>query len=369
MKRLITRPRSLLLVVALAMVAAMCTVSTASAASSASAAPHEPAASSSQCKFMESLKTCESTDRTVSYTDSAYGNTSDCTFVFTIAWGDSSPTTTVKVTDPTDGPHLLATHRYAATPRAYTITVTVQVTAGNCTGTNSVHTFTLVPPTPSPTCPPTPQPRIYWSQVAGPQGTKFSLTGNGWYASDTVTSQLSSNGIFNLSENSWSADSSGDWQLGITVRNSARPGTYEITFTQTGCSRLQVTGHFKVTMTRIQFGELVTAIYQLVAAADEVAKVIGDKGYNSSVVHKAVDLIGKAQTVFAIGIAGLHTPAVHNDLNALIRDLKKAHNNRKNPVVQQDVRRLEADTNRLADALYGIVAGLNFVLPPPVYSK
>ena len=36
MKRLITRPRSLLLVVALAVVAAMCTVSTAHAASSAS---------------------------------------------------------------------------------------------------------------------------------------------------------------------------------------------------------------------------------------------------------------------------------------------------------------------------------------------
>ena len=155
MKRLINRSRSLVLVVALAVVAAMCTVSTANAASSASAAPHEPAASSSQCKFMESLKTCKSTDRTVSYTDNAYGNTSDCTFVFTIAWGDSSPTTTVKVTDPTDGPHLLATHRYAATPRAYTITVTVQVTAGSCTGTNSVHTFTLVK-APSPVSCPSP---------------------------------------------------------------------------------------------------------------------------------------------------------------------------------------------------------------------
>ena len=122
-------------------------------------------------------------------------------------------------------------------------------------------------------------------------------------------------------------------------------------------------------MTRIQFGELVTAIYQLVAAADEVAKVIGDKGYNSSVVHKAVDLIGKAQTVFAIGIAGLHTPAVGNDLSALIRDLKKAHYNRKNPVVQRDIRRLEADTNKLVGALYGIVPELMLVLPPPVYSK
>ena len=154
MKRLITRSRSLVLVAALAVVAAMCTVSTANAASSASAAPHEPAVSSAQCNFAETVETCESTDPTVAYYDNAHGDTSDCTFVFNLTWGDSSPTTTVKVTDPTDGSHLLATHRYAATPRAYTITVTVQVTAGNCTGTNSVHTFTLLKP-PPPTGPAT----------------------------------------------------------------------------------------------------------------------------------------------------------------------------------------------------------------------
>ena len=141
MKRLITRSRSLVLVAVLAVVAAMCTVSTANAASSTSAAPREPAASSTKCNFVESLQTCESTDPTVSYTDNAYGKTSGCTFVFSIAWGDGGATTET-VTDPTDGPHLLATHSYAG-PGVYTITVTVQVTAGNCTGTNSVHTFTL----------------------------------------------------------------------------------------------------------------------------------------------------------------------------------------------------------------------------------
>ena len=95
MKRLIARSRSLVLVVALAVVAAMCTVSTANAASSASAAPHDPAASSTQCNFMESLTTCKSTDSTVSYTDNAHGDTSHCTFVFHLTWGDGSPTTTL----------------------------------------------------------------------------------------------------------------------------------------------------------------------------------------------------------------------------------------------------------------------------------
>jgi hypothetical protein len=151
MKRSITRPRTLISVAALAVVAAMCTVSTAKAAPSASAAPHEPAASSTQCNFVETLKTCESTDPTVAYTDNANGDTSHCTFVFNVTWGDGGTTTTT-VTDPTDGPHLLAQHTYAG-PKVYTITVTVQVTAGNCTGTNSVHTFTLLKPPPSPVPP------------------------------------------------------------------------------------------------------------------------------------------------------------------------------------------------------------------------
>ena len=160
MKKLITRSRSLVLVAVLAVVAAICTVSTANATSSASAVPHQPAASSAQCNFMATLKTCESTDPTVAYIDNAHGNTSDCTFVFTIAWGDSSPTTTKTVTDPTDGPHLLATHMYAA-PDVYTITVTVQVTAGKCTSTNSVHTFTLLAPLPP--SPPPPSKSDSWA--------------------------------------------------------------------------------------------------------------------------------------------------------------------------------------------------------------
>lgn len=219
---------------------------------------------------------------------------------------------------------------------------------------------------PPPTCPPTPQPRIYWSQTAGPQGAHFSLTGNGWYGNDTVTSHLPSNGIFHVSKTSWYADSSGDWHLNIAVGNSAPPRTYVLTFTQTACSRLKVTGHFKVTMTRVQYGNLVSAIYQLVPAADEVGKLVGGKRWDSSVTHKALNLIGKVQTVVSIAFAGLDVPAVHNDLNALIKDLKKAHNNKKDPAVQRDLKQLRADTNHLRDALLNIVPGLEFIFPPPV---
>jgi hypothetical protein len=51
------------------------------------------------------------------------------------------------VVDPTDGDHLLAQHTYKA-PGVYTIAVSVQVIAGTCTATNSVHTFTLTKPSP-----------------------------------------------------------------------------------------------------------------------------------------------------------------------------------------------------------------------------
>jgi hypothetical protein len=141
MKRLITRPRSLLLAVALAVVAALCTVSTAGAASSASADPRAPAASSAQCNFVRSLKTCESTDPTVAYYDSPTGDIPDCTFVFDVAWGDGA-STKATVVNPSASHHLVGKHTYAA-PEAYTITVTVKVAVGTCTGTNSVHKFTL----------------------------------------------------------------------------------------------------------------------------------------------------------------------------------------------------------------------------------
>lgn len=142
MNRLIARSRSLLLAVALAVVAGVCTVPTASPAWAASATLHEPAASSTQCNFVESLQTCKSTDPTVAYYDTTHGDTSHCTFIFYITWGDGHSTTKT-VTNPTAGHHIAGENTYAARG-AYTITVVPQVIAGACTATESVHTFVLI---------------------------------------------------------------------------------------------------------------------------------------------------------------------------------------------------------------------------------
>jgi hypothetical protein len=93
---------------------------------------------------------------------------------------------------------------------------------------------------------------------------------------------------------------------------------------------------------------------------------LGGERWDNSIVGKAVSVISRAQTVVSIGISGLDVIPVHNDLNALIRDLKKAHNNKRDPVVQKDVKQLRADTNRLRDELIGIVPGLELIFPPAV---
>ena len=126
-----------------------------------------PAASSTECNFVESLQTCESTDPTVAYYDTVTGNPVDCTFVFDVAWGNSANSTTLG-RNPSAGSHNLAgEHTYAA-PGTYTITVNPQVTAGtSCTTTSSVHTFTLLFPTPTPVPTPTPPATI----VLVPAGT------------------------------------------------------------------------------------------------------------------------------------------------------------------------------------------------------
>jgi hypothetical protein len=116
--------------------------SSASAGRMSAATSQGPGASDTPCNFMLTLKTCQSTDPAVAYYDHATGDTSHCTFVFKITWGDGHSTTKT-VTDPTAGSHLVAKHNYAA-PAAYTIKVTPRVTAGTCTATSSVHTFTLL---------------------------------------------------------------------------------------------------------------------------------------------------------------------------------------------------------------------------------
>jgi hypothetical protein len=98
--------------------------------------------SRSQCNFKLSKSTCTSTDPTVAYYDTTTGNTSACTFVFTISWGDGHTSTKTQV-DPTSGHHLIRNHTYAK-HGVYTIGVSVTASGTNCTGTPSTHTFTLV---------------------------------------------------------------------------------------------------------------------------------------------------------------------------------------------------------------------------------
>ncbi len=163
MKMIKYRPVRLCLAVVALLVSALATIThPANAAPSANArqmsttALSAPAASGTECNFVESLQTCESTDPTVAYYDTVTGNPTDCTFLFNVAWGDGASSTKTVANPPAGSHNLIGEHTYAA-PGTYTITVNPQVTAGTpCTVTSSVHTFTLAPPTPTPAPTPTP---------------------------------------------------------------------------------------------------------------------------------------------------------------------------------------------------------------------
>lgn len=155
MKRLITRPRNLMLVVALAVIAATSTVGTAYATSPGGgdagingAAPHATSTSGTPCSFVPAL-TCQSTNPTVALNIDYYGSQSGCTYVWFVSWGDGNDSSDLTVTNPPDGYVVLANHTYAATGE-YTIAVTGQVTAGVCTANPFTAQFTLLHPAPPP---------------------------------------------------------------------------------------------------------------------------------------------------------------------------------------------------------------------------
>lgn len=102
---------------------------------------------------------------------------------------------------------------------------------------------------PSPNCPPKPNPSVGFSKTSGPIGTQFSAAGSGWYPNDTVAVQLpyGSKGLFGLTQITWPADSSGDWKVNITVMKPTPPGTYELTFSQSACGGLTIDLNFTVT--------------------------------------------------------------------------------------------------------------------------
>jgi hypothetical protein len=246
-RRVFARPRSLLLALALAVVATLCTVSTARAASSAPgvgnaaggriAASSSAAVSDQPCNFVYSIKTCESTDPTVSMSGYYYGDTSACTFVWNIYWGDGASSTDIMQTDPTDGYHFLASHTYAA-PGTYTITDSTQVTAGTCTASNGDHTFTLLA---SP--PPASSPKIHWNRTSSLPGRLVTLTGSGWVPGGIVQVHLPEKALF-IGISSWRVNSQGNWKESFAV-GDAPQGKYKLSFSETS-GRLLVTSSFTV---------------------------------------------------------------------------------------------------------------------------
>lgn len=119
----------------------------ASAGGAVTAGSHSAAASGAPCNFIPSIKTCKSTDYSISISSYNFGDNSGCTYLWTIRWGDGSTPTKVTQTAPPDGYNLLARHKYKVTG-VYTIKDDGQVTAGTCTVGNGRHTFTLLNPLP-----------------------------------------------------------------------------------------------------------------------------------------------------------------------------------------------------------------------------
>lgn len=246
MNKLFVRSRGLLVIVALALVAAMCTASTARAASPgtggvavihAAAASRSAAASSAPCNF-QATQMCTSTDPTVTVSAYYYGNSSACTFVWNVDWGDGHSSPNLVVTDPANGWRVLSQHTYAA-PSTYAILITGQVTAGNCIESDFSRTFTLTSSPPSPVYSPT----IYWSRTSGRPGTFVTLTGNGWAPGGTVKVHLPSKGFF-IGNSSWHVDSNGGWKQKFTVADT-KQGKYTLSFTESS-GNLSVSGRFKV---------------------------------------------------------------------------------------------------------------------------
>jgi len=180
---------------------------------------------------VSSLATCQSTDHTVAYSDTPFGDASQCTFVFNIAWGDGVSVTRT-VTDPAPGHHLVASHVYA-TPRTYTITVVPQVTVGNCTATSSVHTFTLLAAAPPParSCK---APSVSVTPPGGPIGSQFVIKGAGWNPGGAIHIKLPSKGFFEAKQATPAVGPKGNWQTTVTAGKSPA-ATYTFTFTEKGC--------------------------------------------------------------------------------------------------------------------------------------
>jgi Neprosin len=97
------------------------------------------------CHFKE-VDSCRSTDPNVKIYWDDSGDTSGCTFTWSIDWGDKIKAQTVTVNGQSaSGIYFLADHTYQApSTTTYTITVTAESVTGGCTISGGSATFTLL---------------------------------------------------------------------------------------------------------------------------------------------------------------------------------------------------------------------------------
>jgi hypothetical protein len=100
-----------------------------------------------QCTLIEGpvFSSCTSTNPAANLTYTNSADTTGCTAVIFINWGDGSPIENETVTGGPPGAYFLAVHIYQL-PGTYNITETGAVTGGGCTWTNATFSFTLAPP-------------------------------------------------------------------------------------------------------------------------------------------------------------------------------------------------------------------------------
>ena len=87
--------------------------------------------------------TCDSLDPEVGIEYESNGDTSGCSFAVTTDWGDGTTPTTATFLGGPDGTISAAGDHTYIDPGTYTITLTGEVTAGDCTITSGTVTFTL----------------------------------------------------------------------------------------------------------------------------------------------------------------------------------------------------------------------------------
>jgi Domain of unknown function (DUF1906) len=131
--------------VAVASAAQAATSNTGSAGSAAVTAAGTDASASAPCVVSVSAPRCQSPDPDLTVDVGNTGDTSGCTFTFSINWDDGSAAQQVTVAgQPQSGEYLLADHMYhAAQTHTYSVTATSVSVTGNCTSGPGSYTFTL----------------------------------------------------------------------------------------------------------------------------------------------------------------------------------------------------------------------------------